>query len=104
VAATITGTKQLEIYNVTNSATPGNVTLLNLPGKIAILTVQARTNDSKLVVSSTLGDTDAIGAAAYFTLTAGSALVFDVSGMNGQIFLASATASAVVEIAWSSAQ
>jgi hypothetical protein len=101
MATTITGANQIEIANVTLSATPGNVTALVLPGKAGALTVQARAVDSKFIVSSALADDDEIGSTVYFTLTAGTAYVFDVSGMSGHVFLASAGASAVVEVCWS---
>lgn len=101
MATTITGADQIEIANVTLSATPGNVTALVLPGKPGALTVKARAVDCKLLVSSALADDDAIAATAYVTLTAGTAYVFDVSGMTGRVFLASAGASAVVELVWS---
>jgi hypothetical protein len=101
MATTITGTSQIEIANVTLSETPGNVTALVLPGRPGALTVKARAVDCKFMVAPALADDDEIGSTVYFTLTAGTAYVFDVSGMSGHVFLASAGASAVVEVVWS---
>jgi hypothetical protein len=101
MATTVAGDKQIEIYNVTLSATAGNVTEIMLPGKPSVLVLTARTDDSKLCATSAIADDDAIGASAYVTLTAGSPYTVDVSGIgHGYIFLASATSSAVVEMCW----
>lgn len=101
MAQAITGSKQVEIYNVTLSASAGNVTELQLPARQGVIILTARTNDSKLCVSSALADGGAIGATAYQTLTAGSPFTLDVSGIgDDSVYLASATNSAVVEVVW----
>lgn len=75
--------------------------------------VMSRTNDAKLAFDATLTDGGALGAVAYETLPANVPLEFDVPGAHGQsrnidtataasnsrrFFIASATASCVVEV------
>ena len=101
MATTVAGTKQVEVYNVTNNASAGNVTEIILPGKPGVIVLTARTNDSKLCASSGLADAGAIGGTAYQTLYAGQPYTVDVSGISDDyIYLASATNSAVVELVW----
>lgn len=102
MATTVTGTAQVEIYNVTLAASAGNVTEIRLPARSGVLMLTARTNDSKLCASASLADGGAIGAVAYQTLPAGTPIVVDVSGISSDyIYLGSATNSAVVELLWS---
>jgi hypothetical protein len=101
MAQAITGTSTTEVYNVTLSATPGNVTTLTLPGKPGVLRLMARTTDAKMCATSALADNAAIAATAYHTLTAGAPEIVPVDGVGGgYIQLASATASQVVEVTW----
>lgn len=90
------------VANTTLSGTPGNVRLVNLPAKTDLeVTLLARTTDAKLLDGSNSQAEDAaIGAAPYMTLKAGIPTVVTIprSGGTAKLYLASTTASQVVEV------
>ena len=101
MATTITGTNLPEAVRITLSGTPNEATRVNVPAYVATTSVAAIAVDSKVAFTGT--DGSAIGS-AYLTGPAGSML--ELSMMDGlgestritAIYVASATASAVVEV------
>lgn len=90
------------IANTTLSGTPGNVRLINLPASTDLeVTLIARSTDAKLLDGSNSQAEDAaIGASAYATLKAGIPTTVSIprSGGTSRLYLASTTASQVVEV------
>lgn len=92
------------IANITLSATPGNVTQVIIPAGAARVSIKARTSAAKLALDSTLTDGAAIGASPYIALSADAMYEIRPFGMKKttadvlSYFIASATASVVVEV------
>lgn len=90
------------IANTTLSGTPGNVRLINLPTGIDLeITFIARATAAKLLDGSNAQAEDAaIGASTYLTLKADTPVTVVVprSGKTTKLYLASTTASQVVEV------
>jgi len=101
MATTITGSTLPDAARITLSGTPNEATRVNVPAYIAKASVAAISVDSKIAFSGT--DGAAIGS-TYVTVPAGSMLELSMVDGAGEstrttaIYVASATASAVVEV------
>ena len=101
MATTITGSTQPDVARITLRGTPNAATKVNVPAYIAKASVAAISVDAKVSMSGT--DGAAIGS-TYVTVPAGSMLELSMVDGAGEstrttaIYVASATASAVVEV------
>ena len=101
MATTITGSTLPDVARITLSGTPNEATKVNVPAYIAKASVAAIAVDAKVSMSGT--DGAAIGS-TYVTVPAGSMLELSMVDGIGEstrttaIYIASATASAVVEV------
>ena len=98
MAQTFTGNPASDVKNFDLSATPNNVTQINLPSaRRVLLSVQFTAANGKYVTLQSLADDGALGSNPAYTLPVGEIIEIDVTGLQ-KVFLASDTASTPVEV------